>query len=501
MQNNLYFSDHSVIYQNRTKMEPLEEVKVTDRKKTICRVCLNYDDEKSGEGLSLFETYNNVYVYEEINYIASIEIQKDDNLPDRICSVCLLALESACNFKRQCERSDAMLHSQLGQALHEQFIDIPVKEEVLDDYEYDYLEEISPIPEQQYTDTDPQDIEIKPDCKDPIEHKPMDVPIKSKAIDLKLQCHDCGGSFKSKCKLRVHWKRVHLQQQLVCPVCKKTHKSYKSYNNHIKKRSKGCINAGKIRIEGEGKSRMFHCRQCDTKSKRIHTIMTHLVIHTGERPYVCNLCGRTFTQISSLAGHKEAAHKENIKEVTCHLCGKHIKGRNKWYRHMSRHRNTQITCSMCNKLFSSEAGLRVHMKRHSDIKTLACDLCAKTFHVASDLRNHKVNTHYKNKIHTCQECDYKTPNHASMSRHRKRHTGSNVACDVCGTFVDNEQQLMLHKKRHFERNFKCSHCNKTFYGRRNLLTHVRKVHNLYAVGTATPRNVVKVEVKRDIHSV
>lgn len=462
-------------------MEILDE-----KKKTVCRVCLSYNCEMFGGGLSLFEKYNDVYVYEKINYIASIEIAEGDNLPDRICSVCVSGLENACNFKQQCESSDAFLHSEseAGKSL-QKLVNVPVKEEGIDEFEYEHnIQLYSPSPsERQQSEKN-----LNGEETNVYREEPMPKPFVSKAIDLKLECDDCGEIFRTKCKLKVHWKKVHMLKQLICSDCKQTHKTYKAYHNHIKRKTQSCVNASKVRVEGQGKSRIFHCKFCDASSKRIQTMLAHLVTHTGERPFPCDKCDRAFSQHSSLMSHKECAHKTYTMEMTCERCGLHFKGRTKWFRHLRSHKNERWPCTVCKKQFTLKQTLQSHMIRHSGVKSFTCEICAKTFYTSSDLRNHKVKIHFKSSIYSCNHCEYKTWNYNCMAKHRPRHTGNKIACNVCGRFVDNEQQLVLHKKRHFEKNYKCSYCDKFYFSKKSLGAHVKSKHNVHGI-------VTKVEIK------
>lgn len=427
-----------------------------------CRICLSCDT--SIKYLSLFEKYTDCFISDKVSTIANVEIKKGDGLPDRICPDCLLELDNALKFKQKCEDSNKILRSTVTTNVNREVV---IKEEKYSQYisslDLDYLES-SVL----YEDCIKQEETIIVD--------PTNKTIKSRAVDLKLECHDCGELFKSKCKLRVHWRKVHQNSQLVCDKCKRQFKSFKAYSLHNKKNLKSCKTASLVNIEGLGKTRLFHCKDCEYKTKRIKDMEAHLVLHTGDRPFVCNFCHKGFTQQSSLQAHQESAHKEYMVETTCQFCGKHIKGRTKLYKHLRQHRPLQAQCEVCKKIFKSKQYLKQHVKRHSNVKGYSCEACAASFYTASDLANHKRTTHNKSKRFKCDICDYLAYRAEIIKRHRAKHSATNIPCLICGIFSQNQDEFLMHQKRHLDKKHQCPHCDSRFYGRKNLSRHIRVKH-------------------------
>lgn len=468
-----------------------------EEKGGVCRVCLSTAKKKS---MSLFEKYKDYLIFDYINAITNVQIRQHDGLPDKICRTCLQELDTAIHFKQRCESSNVLLQSSNfvnnPMPLEIDVKEVVVKKEEPQETNLEFIE-----PESDFFDSsEPFDNGLISEQQERISGNKVDLGLrKSRAIDLRLQCDDCGEYFKSKCKLRVHWKQIHFKQNLICHDCKRTFKSITAYNKHQKNKRKSCAAATNFRIEGEGKSRVFYCKECPYKSVRIKDIITHWVTHTGDRPYKCDLCPKTCTQQSSLAAHKESAHKDYKAEITCHFCGKFIKGRNKIYRHLKTHSDKGMPCPVCQKILKNRNSLNQHMQRHSGVKSYTCEKCAHSFYTGAELSNHKRMVHNKaNKVwFKCELCDYKNYRKECVKRHKAKHTDTNVPCTVCGMFFESTQKLMLHQRRHFEeKKYSCPHCDMKFYRRDTVPRHIKAKHK-FMVPTAQPTQRIGFTIKEE----
>uniref|UniRef100_A0A182U047 C2H2-type domain-containing protein n=1 Tax=Anopheles melas TaxID=34690 RepID=A0A182U047_9DIPT len=83
--------------------------------------------------------------------------------------------------------------------------------------------------------------------------------------------------------------------------------------------------------------------------------------HSGERPYVCTICNKSYKTSSLRTAHMDT-HIEG-KTFKCEMCGKSLQTRACYRNHVKRHleqRNHE--CPVCGKKFFQKCTLRVHLK-------------------------------------------------------------------------------------------------------------------------------------------
>ena len=286
-------------------------------------------------------------------------------------------------------------------------------------------------------------------------------------------CSECDRYFLRKMHFDTHMNR-HNGIKPKCSNCDMSFYDVYKRNQHQKK----CI----IGV----KPSKVQCPTCEKWFLSAWNLKKHQVVHSDVRPFICNLCGKSFKRPKDLNGHKMNCKPEH----ECDICGNKFPEKSLLLEHFQvDHPNEQSStrhhCKYCPKSFTHKSDRNSHEMIHEGTNPNYCQICDRYFLKAAKLKAHIESRHSEkpkqrgsgNKIE-CEQCGARVRNKRELALHQRIHDGTNpYYCGLCDKHFLHKSQLQKHHQYvHCEEaNYVCSTCNRRFKFDNDLKRH-EKLH-------------------------
>lgn len=168
-------------------------------------------------------------------------------------------------------------------------------------------------------------------------------------LKLKVPCTKCDKKFVNNHCMKIHVMRIHEKCAIfTCETCSKTFVTRSDFNWHRDKHTN---------------ERNFECDICKQMFKSSNSLRIHKRRHLNENKYICKQCGKEFNSSAALSNHK-LVHSD-VKRYKC-FCGNEYKRLESYKCHLSVHSgNRPFSCQWCSRTFVNSANCRKHkLKEH-----------------------------------------------------------------------------------------------------------------------------------------
>ncbi|XP_034411484.1 zinc finger and BTB domain-containing protein 41 isoform X2 [Cyclopterus lumpus] len=268
--------------------------------------------------------------------------------------------------------------------------------------------------------------------------------------------------------------------------------------------------------------KILKCPKCDKTFDRAGKYESHTRVHTGEKPFQCDVCLQRYSTKSNLTVHKKKHASDapfQKKEHKCPFCNKLHASKKTLAKHVRRFHPDHIQefltkrkrksegwkCAICLKTFTRRPHLQEHMILHTQdrpfkcsfcdeyfksrfarlkhqekyhLGPFPCEICGRQFNDTGNRKRHIECTHGGKRKWTCFVCGKSVRERTTLREHLRIHSGEKPhLCSICGQSFRHGSSYRLHLRvHHDDKRYECDECGKTFI-RHDHLTKHQKIHS------------------------
>ncbi|XP_030257455.1 zinc finger and BTB domain-containing protein 41 [Sparus aurata] len=269
------------------------------------------------------------------------------------------------------------------------------------------------------------------------------------------------------------------KKTLKCPKCDKTFDRAGKYESHTR------VHTGE---------KPFQCDICLQRYSTKSNLTVHKKKHASDAPFQkkehkCPFCSKLHASKKTLAKHVRRFHPDNIQEFLtkrkkksegwkCAICLKTFSRRPHLQEHMILHtQDRPFKCSFCDEYFKSRFARLKHQEKYH-LGPFPCEICGRQFNDTGNRKRHVECTHGGKRKWTCSFCGKSVRERTTLREHLRIHSGEKPhLCSICGQSFRHGSSYRLHLRvHHDDKRYECDQCGKTFI-RHDHLTKHQKIHS------------------------
>ena len=312
-------------------------------------------------------------------------------------------------------------------------------------------------------------------------------------MDIKpFKCTFCERSYRNPGNMHAHRKEAHAEEWEAekskrgahagrknsnrCPKCEMAFPFISELFQHL------------AEIHQDLDSRELQCTTCDKWLGSKQKLQNHMRTHTGERPYNCDFCPKTFFSENSMYSHRRDSHRAEWEANKDQIKARSkVEGRRKisaaWAKRKGNSGEATILdeatgminhnlfkCDFCEKAYTTKKVMLTHQKEaHGD-------------ELREKQMKRKRNIDEWTSANPCAQCGMNFPLQSALNEHlaqvHEDPSAMELQCTDCKKWFGTKVMLTDHKRSHTgERPFKCDFCPKTFTTNKTMGAHRKEIHH------------------------